>query len=716
MAYSIVSALCIAGMVGILIFLVAKFCSLDRAGKIEFIKSFKKGKCATIYCIAIPLYFMAAIYSGKSIVKSIFEAIYKAVYLVVLKYDYSYSLIEDNAVFAVALYMCFALVIINAFMIVISLLHKQIWKNRRLSKFRKSGGDKCIIIGNSATGRQIYSSCGCAKAIMDVMKKGDCDKLFAAGITYRDFDGKDRFRTWMNKSLTKLLESVRKSGNKLNVIINADDERKNLSFSSMFLEFLGTLSDDYVSHIDVYAFGKREYESVYEAYEAKSRGCLHYIDEYTQLSVDFISRYPLTQYMDERQIDYESSLIRPNIDINVAMIGFGGANRQLFLSMLANNQFLTADEKGNIVCKQVNYHLFDRRHAKNGGCFNADYFRFGHDYNMAGGFKENEKKYLPFPEEPEKHFYHALDLNNIRFYDDLKSALSFRENAVNEVIVALGDDYLNIDIGKRISAKLDEWRCGNCKVFVRIRDKKIFKDGEIFFENGRCVAFGNEEDSIYNYSNIIYEQFNEMAIMRNCIYDVEHDMKHDVVTDEEWAKSRIKWYTKRSALERWSNIYSCLALKSKLQLMGLDCRKKDEDEAEGLSAEEYMSVYAAGDEPEIEECDGMSRIKYTLDFPCSKRRNLAVQEHNRWNAYMLMKGFVPADKEQIIGDKKHGKNYVTRTHGNLTTFDGLVEYRRIVAEAENNTEEKVDVIKYDYQLLDGAWWLLTQNGFKIVKR
>ena len=29
--------------------------------------------------------------------------------------------------------------------------------------------------------------------------------------------------------------------------------------------------------------------------------------------------------------------------------------------------------------------------------------------------------------------------------------------------------------------------------------------------------------------------------------------------------------------------------------------------------------------------------------------------------------------------------------------------------------EKADVIKYDYQLLDDAYWLLNSNGYKIIR-
>ena len=40
----------------------------------------------------------------------------------------------------------------------------------------------------------------------------------------------------------------------------------------------------------------------------------------------------------------------------------------------------------------------------------------------------------------------------------------------------------------------------------------------------------------------------------------------------------------------------------------------------------------------------------------------------------------------------------------------------MTAERDNVSEEVTDVIKYDYQLLDDAYWLLSTNGFKIIKK
>ena len=96
---------------------------------------------------------------------------------------------------------------------------------------------------------------------------------------------------------------------------------------------------------------------------------------------------------------------------------------------------------------------------------------------------------------------------------------------------------------------------------------------------------------------------------------------------------------------------------------------------------------------------------------------MAIHEHYRWNAFMISKGFVPATKKEIWDDKrKNGKDYTLRQHGNLTTFDGLVAFRKMLAKRDGVDERVKDVIPYDYQLMDDAFWLLTENGFCIVPK
>ena len=87
------------------------------------------------------------------------------------------------------------------------------------------------------------------------------------------------------------------------------------------------------------------------------------------------------------------------------------------------------------------------------------------------------------------------------------------------------------------------------------------------------------------------------------------------------------------------------------------------------------------------------------------RKNLAVQEHCRWNAYMISQGFIPATRAQILKDND-GKNYDLRYHGNLTTMEGLIEFRDLTGK---------DRINYDFHLMDQIWWYLNAFGYEIVK-
>lgn len=89
---------------------------------------------------------------------------------------------------------------------------------------------------------------------------------------------------------------------------------------------------------------------------------------------------------------------------------------------------------------------------------------------------------------------------------------------------------------------------------------------------------------------------------------------------------------------------------------------------------------------------------------------------------MISKGMIPATIEQIKNEKDEkgkptkGKNYRLRRHGNITTQEGLVKFRKIVARITSKSEEECDVIKYDYQIMDDAFWLLDKNGYKIVRK
>lgn len=718
MVYSIISLVCIAIMFTLVAYVIVKFFRCDRAEKIEFIKDFKKGKCAIIYIVAIPLITIANIYADKPVYGAIFDAISKSVQLVVLKYDVSYALIKDNLCFAIAIYLCFTLVILNAAMFTVSILHQSLWKKSRLNKFARAKSDKCIIVGNNADSAAVYKSCGVPALLVDVMSKDEQTKLFIKGTSYQSLPRGGQLFDWLQKLLKKQTARLHGLQKKINVIVNLENEQNSLQWCERFLKLIRTMDDDVADKMEIYVFGGREFEDLYSKYEKNSKGCLHYVNEFQQVAIDFIDRFPLTEYMDGKHIDYDTALLKNDAQINVVMVGFGHTNQQIFLSMVANNQFLTKNPNGEIVEKPVKYHIFDKRNSfpNRGG--------FSYQYDFLKNPALNKDDYLPLPSAVAAEEYHNLDIDPQVFCKDLQSALDFGEKSVNYVIVSLGLDYASVNLADRIVSWLDDLKVKNTRVFVRIHNEETFKNSEILLNSPFCAAFGANKDVVYDYAHIVKEKFARMAFMRNYMYDIEKDMKHNSVTEQEEKASRLKWYLKRSVIERESNVYACLSVRSKLHLIGLDCCKADVAGCKALTEEEYLSVYAENDKPDfVQNDEGQAvAVRYPLKYKQSRRKNLAVQEHCRWNAFMITKGFIPADKNRILtetdkdGEFTNGKNYAMRRHGNLTTFDGLVTFRKMIAERDGVPEEKCDVIKYDYQLLDGAYWLLNKNGYKIIKR
>ncbi len=771
--YSAVSLACLVVMGIIVLTIVIKLFVLDRADKINYIRSFKKGKCAIIYLIAIPLFFLSNFYGGKTVFESLLDAISKSVYLIALKYDTANvaSLSSVCPLFKVALYMCLTLVIINAIVFVFSLLHQAVWERIKIFKFKLGKQTKCIVIGNNKKGKTIYKTCGEQCILAGKISAEEQNKLFVENIAYQPFAKGKETKNWLNDYINPLVVKLKNTGKKVNIIIVEDDEKTKLHFCGEFVKYVRQCDESLLKNISVYVFGDRGHEDIYSRFEKQAKGCLIYVNEYSQIAIDFIEKYPLTKYLTAEQLDTESGLVKPNLDLSVVMIGFGNTNQQMFLSMVANNQLLTEDKDSNVILKKIKYHCFDRLHTANNKNLNQNYFKYKYSFFDANGqCCVNENDYLDLPEIPAEEYYHYFDINEKSFYQDLKSITVGQEEKVIQIIVSLGDDYNSLDIANKIVVKLKEWEVVNCQVFVRVRDKDIIRDSKILLDDTYCIPFGTEDESVYNYSSIVIEKYREMAIMRNYIYDIEKDMNPQYINEEKMEESKAKWFTEKSVIERGSNLYACLGLRSKLQMFGLDYKEKntserlldiekeladantdktiknkekikeltrtakllkkeikkygnEEDDCKAVTEKEYIDCYAKGDMPNIVYNQKLGRgfVKYGLVNNRSLRTNMAIQEHFRWNAYMIIQGFVPSSKDMIINDKiqgvhTNGKSYERRYHANLTTFNGLKEYRKIIAKRDNKTEEECDVIKYDYQLLDGAFWLLNANGYKIYKR
>lgn len=801
--YTILSIICIIMLAAIAFSFFVECRSRDRATLIEFLRKFKKGKCAIIYIAAIPLYLIGFIYAEMPIPQALFTSFNRAVSLVALGFNFGSidKLIALNPVYATAVYLCFIMVSINAAIFFISLGHQRFWAWRQSKKWYRNECNKHLIIGNNPenlniykTGKKISDKKLLDYVIVDTLSDTDKNTLFTKGIPFLSSSEEkskivERVKLALHSKKTPKprkdvdifeaeLENLFKMATadtsfKYTVIINTGKEELNISLcrkaSTLISRHIDQLKAEVAdiadekerrlrekeltialfSRLKIFVFGDARYEAVYSTIVEGANGCIHYLNKHKQIAISFVNNYPLTRFMSEAQIDYDTSCIKKDVDLNVTFIGFGKTGQQIFLSSVANNQFIEMKD-GAEVLKTVKYHIFDKQHSENNKNLNHSYYRFRNEFFNEDAIKKlkespdsipfpYDKKhlddsvlrlsYLPLPQFPAQEYYHNLDINDPKFYNELKKISTRSKNDINCVIIAFGSDLENLDMAQKLIDKKREWNINNFIIFVKSNSGDASDPIFARTEND-CFLIGDPMKSVYDLNKIMSDELMELAIKRHKVYALEYDIVHNYIdpsTKEGLSKSEINatynWFVERTQIERDSNLYATISLRSKLNLMGLDCVPNESAE-KGLDYEEYLEKYAAEDRPIPRtglKVNGKTVWEYSLDFARSRRTSMAIHEHYRWNSYMISHGIVPSDINNILTEKvggkfTNGKNYPLRRHGNLTTFEGLEEFRRIVANRNKNTEADEDVIKYDYQLLDDAPWFLEGFGYKIIQR
>ena len=730
MIYNVVTVFCLAFLAIEALYVLLNVICRSRAERISFVRGFKNGKCAIIYIIALPLYWIGHYYKGKgelSVLDTLFDAVKSIIDLVVLKYDRPSVavLMADNTLYAITVYICFALVGLNALLFTFSLVSQHLWVGVKGLSCALNGKSTVYIFGNTEENKTIYRSEKRRNRILVAqLSKEECTSLYMENVLFADVTSEE-------VQLKRIFSLIRHFERECVVILNMGNDQDNIRLCREIVNLINNTDKKdrelLYRELKVFVFGDAQYEGIYSDIVASASGCITYVNKYRKIAIDFIEKYPITQFMTEEHIDYSTSLVHPDVNVNCVLLGFGKTNQQIFLTSVANNQLVTASENGNDPkIKQVNYYMLERGAARNDKNLNHNYYRFENEMKDA-----RTEEYLPLPDAPANEIFLTLDISSSEFYNKIYNIVS-KPRDLNYIVIAFGSDLENIDMAQKLVEKREEWGLTNLIIFVKANK---WRKEETFIGEKNCFFIGNDEDAVFNVDRIYGDRIEKMTHARSESHTIEYDMSENpnTVVDEKYLEGvteRVEneWYTSLSQIQRESNLYGILSLRSKLQMMGLDYCSKDEEGITPLTVEEYFEIYAGEDRP-IDS--GLPRVlekpvfTYPLDFPYSRRRNLAVQEHLRWNSFMISKGFIPSDISQILtetvnvnGKPKYtdGKRFDMRRHGNLTTFDGLVAFRKMTAERDGVPEIAKDKIKYDYQLLDDAWWLLDRCGYAIVKR
>lgn len=381
--------------------------------------------------------------------------------------------------------------------------------------------------------------------------------------------------------------------------------------------------------VTVYTFSKVKNQQAFYDSVKNSCGHIRLLNRYEQIAFDFVDRYPLTRFMTEEHIDYTRGLIKKDTEINVCFVGFGRTNRQIFLKTISNAQFF-AEVDGKIVHKKVHYYVYDKSETYKDKNLNQTYFRYSLEFYkeyrryreeaLNSGVNEGNESwnYLPLPDYPaddwfnpqlngdmseacehfKKHFC-KTDINSYDFYDELKNIVC-KKNSYTYIVVAFGKDLENIDLSKKISARLKTWgKSDSTHIFVKVRSDVLAKN-----DGDSIIRFGSTR-SVYDLNKIVDNPIQKIAYFKSFKYTRSSDGNA-----EERRRDAVKNWMRSSPEQKLSNFYCCLNLRTKLNLLGLDY-VKDAGSGRGDLALFYDRYYGKLDvgetEPPCNEtvfCDG----------------------------------------------------------------------------------------------------------------
>jgi hypothetical protein len=425
---------------------------------------------------------------------------------------------------------------------------------------------------------------------------------------------------------------------------------------------------------------------VYESF-SQEKHKMRFFSYHQLIAQQLILEYPLTSFLPKQFIDTEKATL-DDVTIQYHLLGFGRTNLEIYRHLFVTNQFPPKASK------------FFGKEITNYNKPTIEYNIYRDPTNSTITVPKfttptiSKKDYLPPPpisvatEEISTTFHDAAFVTH--FDKHLK-----KSDPYHVLIIAFDDDVMNLRVLQQVLAYLIEKRLHHYHLFVQITNRDYVQTSQLFKQKN-VIAFGFG-DYGYSLNQITNPIFTKIASQ------IQSTLNPAVPFDSLVSE------------EKESLLYEAISLRFKLNLMGLDLAVQ----TRGLTEANFLKRYDQDEQAAFHRTHPRAKNDADLNRykPVAKKlRNLlARQEHLRWTANQITKGYIPMSLEEMVSSKSYVDHQVKKD-ARLTSFEGLFDLHEALVHQLAYSFSQADLIYPFFHTMDHLYDILKNTPFQVVDK
>ena len=425
---------------------------------------------------------------------------------------------------------------------------------------------------------------------------------------------------------------------------------------------------------------------IYESF-SQEKHKMRFFSYHQLIAQQLILEYPLTSLLPHQFIDTEKATL-DDVTIQYHLLGFGPTNLEIYRHLFVTNQFppkaskFFGKEITNYKKPTIEYNIY--RDPTN-SLISIPRFT---------NLLQSKKDHLPNPpitiatEEILTSFHDGSFV--FHFDKQLK-----KSDPYHVLVIAFDDDVMNLRVLQQVLAYLIEKRLNHYHLFVQMTNRDYVQTSQLFKQKN-VIAFGFG-DYGYSLNQITNPIFTKIASQ------IQSTLNPSIPFDSLVSE------------EKESLLYEAISLRFKLNLMGLDLAVQPK----GLTEANFMKRYDVDEQSSFHRSHPRAKNDADLNRykPVAKKlRNLlARQEHLRWTANQMTKGYIPMSMEEMVNSKSYVDHRVKKD-ARLTSFEGLFDLHDYLVNNLSFTFSEADMIYPFFHTMDHLYEILKNTPFQVVDK